>query len=58
MGAPWYTYIIALVVGAPVFFLWIVGAYLAVKALMGWVSMPEMPVGPVPVAPSGRNLKG
>lgn len=39
--APLYVYVIALLVGAPVFFLWAVGAYLGGKGLLSWVLAPE-----------------
>jgi|GEM_PF-6120717 len=43
MQAPWYLYIVGLVVALPVFFLWGVGAYGVFRAVAAWLTMPEAP---------------
>jgi hypothetical protein len=38
MQTPWYIYIISIVVGAPIFFLWGLAAYRLVRGLLTWVT--------------------
>lgn len=48
MQIPWYLYVIGILVALPCYFLWAIGAYGIVKAVLAWVFMPETPPAATP----------
>lgn len=54
MQIPWYMYLVGIIAALPVYILWAVGAYGIVRALVGWVVMPDTPKSTTPKV----SLKG
>ncbi len=46
MQAPWYVYLIGILVALPTYILWAVGAYVLLKALIAWIFMPDATTRP------------
>lgn len=46
MQAPWYIYLIGLILALPCFFLWAIGGWGLVKLLFSWVVGGEPPQRP------------
>lgn len=54
LTAPWYIYLITIIIALPVYILWAVGAWGLLRALLSWIFVSE----PSPPAPANRISRG